>query len=233
MQIRPHQIEMNDVEKFKRRANNMDFKKRIFVSVYGNNQEDSQVDENITENKQKVRNTKKIKGKANEISTEDLTKKRRIVSATVTKPTQINEKEEAAMMESPIKTKKKRNKNDKSEAVELENPDEELNSIRKIKKKQIKVKINKLDMSDQSKGNSLIQENSAGKLKKNKRVLNNAKNKEISKSNQKNSTSISDDRLKAYGINPKKYHNKIKYSGQSRDKKFVKKEKNRKKNKNM
>lgn len=227
MQIRPHQIEMNDVEKFKRRANNMDFKKRIFVSVYGNNPEDSQVDENITENKQKVRNTKIIKDEANEISEGDLTKKRRVVSATVTKPTSINEKEEIIVTESPpIQTK--------NDAVELESPGEEINSIRKIKKKQNKVKIKKSDKSDQNNGTSLIKEiGSTGKLKKNKRITKNANKKETSKSNPKNSTTISDDRLKAYGINPKKYHNKIKYSSHSSDKKFVKIDKNRKKNKSM
>lgn len=35
MQNRPMNVEMNDVEKYNRKRNNVDLKKKIFLSVYG------------------------------------------------------------------------------------------------------------------------------------------------------------------------------------------------------
>lgn len=35
MQNRPKNVEINDVEKYNRRRNNVDLKKKIFASIYG------------------------------------------------------------------------------------------------------------------------------------------------------------------------------------------------------
>lgn len=40
MQNRPKNVEMNDVEKYSKRRNNMNLKKKIFQSIYGTKEED-------------------------------------------------------------------------------------------------------------------------------------------------------------------------------------------------
>lgn len=114
------------------------------------------------------------------------TKKNKKVNETITK------EEETVIEKSPIVLNKKNKKIEKIEKVSKE--------IKILPEMEELLKI------------------TANKKIKNKKSNNKNKNvngKFDKKSNQKTSSDISDNRLRAFGINPKKFHNKIKYGNQT------------------
>ncbi|KAG5679377.1 hypothetical protein PVAND_008946 [Polypedilum vanderplanki] len=185
MQNRPKNVELNDVEKYNRWRNNINIKKKILKSIYGESEENRDSENEIEEKKTietstaaKEEEEKNIESITNGKKKKKRSKKKKSTAVATTQEQQ----------HSPVKSQKT---SLKSNTVVAEN-----NHNTKI----TNGKKRKLDSSHNS---SL---DTPQKFKKKK--FDNEK-----KRNQNKSNGFNDSRLQAFGINPKKFHNKIKYGG--------------------
>ncbi|CAO1319183.1 unnamed protein product [Diamesa hyperborea] len=243
MQNRPMNVEMNDVEKYNRKRNNVDLKKKIFLSVYGpqaDDEDQSDGEQNVVEKaletmkKPKVTQVKvkvetvvkeeepvKELTKAQRKKLKKQNKKKNYVMA----PEVVEVKEEPKKEVKPQKSPKKVVVKEEVEVVEI--------PVKKVKKvKVLKVQEDTVTSEETVKEAEPVEvkEKRANKRKReevtpqvstnnsNKKAkTNNGNSKNVKKDfKKKPAQDISDERLKAFGINPKKYFNKLKFGGQNK-----------------
>ncbi|XP_058833204.1 protein KRI1 homolog [Topomyia yanbarensis] len=221
VQIRPKYAELNEANVYKRKGQNEELKKKILPSLYAQ-QDDSEPEEDneITEKKQnkvtvfddgepvcdetlvaQAENKKKRKKK----------KKQSVADVASAEPTS-NKKESSTVndkqqhyLEKKSKKKPKQHDANEGDAVDDDhtgtNPSEVIRTDKKPK-----------DLSKRKRPDDDKEEVLAPAFKKQKRF-----GKEQHKNDRKTKTSnVSESRLRAFGINPKKFHNKLKYGGKEK-----------------
>lgn len=246
MQNRPKNVELNDVEKYNRMRNNLELKKKIFKSIYGEqieNESGSDVDD-----EKKESDIKKNEQSEKAQSTKTKKKKKKKKTSTVTSGALENANESESSLKSPNtsndsqkapiaksspqkvhkntpqstqtlessinkKAKKRKLENDSNEKlakkIKAENKVPETNGEIFKDKKLKKPKANK------------IQSSPAQSIKL-QSGMNIVQFRQRGFKNKLDGNTIGDNRLKAFGINPKKFYGKQKYgkSGQQSNKKF-------------
>ncbi|XP_076656036.1 protein KRI1 homolog [Halictus rubicundus] len=239
LQYKPDHAELNDVRMYQQKASNEALKRKILTSLYKNPEDeeeegitqngtnDATVTEDGKETKKKRRRKKKKQEAQNILSSnetnegtsnktdeinKDITNVSEMVSKKSKKKNRENQKRERAEeqlepSEEPSKKKKKQHNADKSISKSVtENESREENESNKSLK-------SKNTVAGRSNG-----EVSSKKLKKLK-LKEKLKNKKFDKKKGKGSkpketndiVSLNPERLKTYGINPKKFKNKLKY----------------------
>uniref|UniRef100_U5ET90 Protein KRI1 homolog n=1 Tax=Corethrella appendiculata TaxID=1370023 RepID=U5ET90_9DIPT len=188
VQIRPKHVELNDVKRYQMRAKNENLKRKILPSLYVQ-EEEAEENDDANENEKKVSNETQVK-----------------IEKT-TKQSKENDTEG--------KKKKKKNKNKQNVEEKLETSTEKSKKHKFVEKTQNpeqksftknNSKKRKFEHDDKSNDNK-----NTKKFKFDKK--NQWKNNNINTSSDKNNDEMSDNRLKAFGINPKKFRNKQKYAG--------------------
>lgn len=205
MQNRPRNVELNDVEKYQRMKNNLELKKKIFKSMFGEQEEAAEESQSGSdEKKSEVAPTAPKKKKKKSKKKKNPTVEEPEASEIVEKSKKIVEKPKK-IVEKPKKRKIEEDAPTPSSPKKLKTDDTELPQTEPSKK------------SKKVKNDEKPSEN----LHKFVKPLNNHQNGKKAKFEKKkwkpNSPpkTIGDNRLKAFGINPKKYYGKIKYGQQN------------------
>jgi protein KRI1 len=197
IQHRPDHVEKYDQIAFAKKANNVELKKKILPSLF----EDEKTDQNeeVKQSGSKKKKTKKVRcvkgGKGNGASENDHVGSNEIKKDDVSETQDLNE---SNVMKTNDKTTENRNEN------EAKTGGDSSNVSRKNKKKKKKVQNN-----DKTSGVDVTR----GKKRKRANSSSNGDGVAIKKifKDKKQNVGISDARLSAYGINPKKFKNKLKY----------------------
>ncbi|CAG9838163.1 unnamed protein product [Diabrotica balteata] len=221
VQIRSDEVERYEQIAYQKKGQNINLKKKIIPSLFVNTPEDNarssiqNVDNNDNNAIKQPEKESETLSKSNKNTAEKKKTKKRKLSAT--EPTEENKTSENGTESS---------KNDTSaESKEVQKESENNSNKKKKKKKKKKNSIvdNHTDTSsDKALNSNLPNEKGAIEINGNKSFNKNkrkhADGQEFGKrkkpkfsKEQNKSLSISDARLSAYGINPKKFKNKIKY----------------------
>lgn len=223
LQYKPDHAELNDVRMYQQKASNEALKRKILTSLYRNPEDEEENEEGKTQNDatiaedgketKKKRRRRKKKQEAQNIPSSNETNE-----GTSNKTDEINKDVTNVSETTPKKSKKKNKGNQKRQMVEepLEQSEEPLK--KKKKKKQYTAEENESNKSVKSKDTVVAQSNGEVSSKKLK-PLEKSKNKKFNKKKGKDSkpkvtddiVSLNPERLKTYGINPKKFKNKLKY----------------------
>uniref|UniRef100_A0A8D8I1T6 Protein KRI1 homolog n=1 Tax=Culex pipiens TaxID=7175 RepID=A0A8D8I1T6_CULPI len=213
VQIRPKYTELGEIEVYKRKAQNESLKKKILPSLY-KDQDDSEEDEEVKQNKvTKFVEDEKPAETDETNQAKDKKKKKKKKKAVDDKP---KDEDEQVVEEEPVDKK----------AVSSENDEEEKQDppAKKSKKKN-KSKFN--DQLEVDGGAPMEAADHAAeggqkrKLQSGDDSLSQPKKKKRFDKHNKHRTpegpaaNVSDSRLRAFGINPRKFHNKIKYGGKN------------------
>ncbi|XP_017880792.1 protein KRI1 homolog [Ceratina calcarata] len=209
LQYKTEHAELNDVQMYKQKAKNEAAKKKILRSLYAEPEEGEEDKEEVTteENtgaKKKRRRKKKKTGESHEDSSSTVVNRE---GSTDNKNHNKSQKESSEKRkqtenhtEQPKKKKQKTvdQKESKNETHENETHEKNKDTDTSIEQKSLLTNETNIKHSKKT------------KLKKNK--LNKTKYKEF-RSNESNNdiSSLNPERLKTYGINPKKLKNKLKY----------------------
>lgn len=222
LQYKPEHAELNDVQMYKQKARNEALKKKVLRSLYINpeDEEETVPDQNTesTESKKRRRKKKKKQETENNVSTIETvnneevneTKKKVKRTADITQnkvaenPKIEKRKQSEEQSEQPSKKKRKINNIEKSTSSPIKNKshkgenDSEIidSTIKNSNKQKIKEKI----------------------TKKKKKMVDKTKKKGTKGNENINGDiiSLNPERLKMYGINPKKLKNKLKYGKQQK-----------------
>jgi len=243
MQNRPKNVEMNDVEKYNRWRNNLSLKKKIFKSMFGeasdseeNEGSDSESKEvpskpdeptEIPAKKKKKKNKKKKKSQNDDAQVNS-------VNVSLQKPVNSTQEEkqnaprvnnQKIKKKEPIKPQGQQKTENKASPTIQQNSKPQNSKIKKSKNENSKIVTEPTSSTEIPKIMTILpsrnhQNNKKRKLEDNQEQKNNFKkrkfdNKKNWKQNNSSSNGIADERLKAFGINPKKFHNKAKYGGQN------------------
>ncbi|XP_077290236.1 protein KRI1 homolog [Arctopsyche grandis] len=238
LQYRPDHMQHNDQKVYSRKANDMKLKMKYLQSVYKPNNTDDDInqednDNTVSKSKKKKRKKKNkepsvVNDNANVESSEPAaSKKRKLDHVDKDKDDQHKETVESANSAvedttAPAKKKRKRNKKknvDTNGSFQIsDNIPKSSNNTDNPSTKNQKSDDHK-NKSKKNKNKNNFDNNQNGKSKdKNKLGLSknshkiHKKNKESSNKNDDNLASkLSDERLKAYGLNPKKYRSFMKF----------------------
>lgn len=236
MQNRPKNVELNDVEKYNRKRNNIELKKKIFKSMFGetsdaesdaeNHSNHAKETEQPVEAKQETNAIKKKKKKKNKKKTGkgtagNLDESKGVATDNSKQNNTSNNKQQKTGGEEPeILNKKAENQSVSTDSNSL--PTTNGNPQKPHKKKK-----NKKPPAEVAETSPKVPQNNKPNPKKRKldtstsgdnQHKNNFKKRKFdNKQNwkQQNAPEIGDSRLKAFGINPKKFKNKIKYGGKN------------------
>ncbi|XP_076287714.1 protein KRI1 homolog [Lasioglossum baleicum] len=224
LQYKPDHAELNDVRMYQQKASNEGLKRKILTSLYrnpedeeeeGKTQNDTTVAEDGKETKKKRRRRKKKQETQNILSSNETNER------TSNKTDEISKDITNVSETTPKKSMTKSKGNKKRERAE--EPLEQSERPSSKKKKQYSAEENESNKSVKSKNTVAAQSNgevSSKKLKKKKlKPLEKSKDKKFNKKKGKDSVpkeiddivSLNPERLKTYGINPKKFKNKLKY----------------------
>ncbi|XP_055913201.1 protein KRI1 homolog [Eupeodes corollae] len=234
VQIRPDNVEKKEQKLYKMKANNEALKRKIFKSLYG----DGSDDEDGEENNQPSPSQFPVKRKASETvtssdskiskSNEETEENKNNADSSVDKTLEESKTEtkaEAGTSSNPDgekqkKKKKKKKKNTAQNVPQVGEQQKKTSQKQEPKKEDVKSKTssknpfnNNKDQRKHANGKSNATQSSnksSNKNKFNKSNANQQKNGDNGTSSQ-----ITDDRLKAYGINPKKFHKKQKFFNKS------------------
>ncbi|XP_053685057.1 protein KRI1 homolog [Sabethes cyaneus] len=204
VQIRPKYAELNECEVYKRKAQNEELKKKILPSLYKSQEESNpEEDDEILQTKA----SKKINVSKQEGDQVDKTigdqhleksdekkkfKKKRKEKHSPTHPS--NEHGEVDAIQYGKKSQKRNTKNAEQQTVEADSSDKSNHHVQEQSKKSKKRKLTNLEpVASGSK-----------KHRKMLPLLDSVPN-------------VSESRLRAFGINPKKFHNKLKYGGKGKE----------------
>ncbi|CRK96024.1 CLUMA_CG009464, isoform A [Clunio marinus] len=200
MQNRPKNVEINDVEKYNRRRNNLQLKKKIFASIYGQPESDKSEDSDD--------DSKVLKAENETEATQTLDDSK-----------EVNE----SKVDEGNKKKKKNKRKKKGSNQDVKPPTKQsVNTKVSVKANGFK---NKVDAQPKSSGISSTSTSNKRKMtdeiesatkapqRFKKQKLHNQTGKQKSTNNKQASefNELSENRLKAFGINPKKFKNKLKY----------------------
>ncbi|CAK9806704.1 Protein KRI1 homolog [Anthophora plagiata] len=200
LQHKSEHAELNDVQMFKRRAQNEALKKKIFRSLYTDPEEEEEDHTTLTDGKEKNERCKKVKGTVEATTQEELK--------------DSSKAEEKTSEEQSEQTKKK-----KPQLSNLEKSAESVIENGPQKKNKTTDEIIS-EFSSKRKINNASHDESDFKVSKKAKLKEQMKKKKYNKKKGKvfKSKDINDDiaslnpeRLKMYGINAKKLKNKLKY----------------------
>ncbi|XP_070510074.1 protein KRI1 homolog [Chironomus tepperi] len=263
MQNRPKNVEMNDVEKYNRWRNNIALKKKIFKSMFGEASESEDDEGSESESKEvpakseekteaetpakKKKKKNKKKKKSPNVDTQAST------SISNTQKPVNSKQEDAPRVDNQSNKKKETESQQKTEnkvtPTKQQNVKPQNSKVEKSKTENSKeptVATEPTSTTDIPKIMTILpsrnhQNSNKRKLEGSQQQKNNFKkrkfdNKQNWKQNGSTTNGIADERLKAFGINPKKFHNKAKYGGQNQKnqnqtQKSPKQQQNRKKEK--
>ncbi|XP_059612995.1 protein KRI1 homolog [Phlebotomus argentipes] len=207
VQIRPKHVEMNEVKQYERRRENWHIKKNILKSVYGEESENEEEDKNtpIT--------VIKLTGSGKKVESEG-------------KPRENPKESKEEAEKSVEKKKKKKPKNVKMEVVEKKTKKKQQKKIDAKPQENAKPRITKRKAEE----NQKEPQNPHKKFKFSEKKK--AKSQVIDYETAQGKFSINENRLMAFGINPKKFRSKVKYGsaeqGNSKAQQSKSKKKNRK-----
>ncbi|XP_034171183.1 protein KRI1 homolog [Osmia lignaria lignaria] len=225
LQHKPDHAELNDVRMYKEKARNEALKKKVLRSLYTNPEDEEETDkkeiidnQNIAESTETKKRRRKKKKKKEEVQNnssitetvsvndKESSESKKKVKVNANQKTSKESKESSKtekrkqpeeQSEQPSKKKRKINNSKKSTPIVEDKPQKEQgqepdeSNVKHPKKEKMKKKM--------------IKKKTLGKIKK-KGAKNNNINGDI--------TSLNPERLKMYGINPKKLKNKLKYGKQ-------------------
>lgn len=235
LQYKPEHAELNDIKMYEQKAKNEELKRKIFTSLYKESEDEEEGDKreitkttstsNGSTEGRKKRRRKKTKtqnilddSSATEInhetfkdnkqlneSSKKIKSKDNVAQKESKKPEKRKQEEELEQLKKKIK-----NNNLESSTNSIENkPCEEKEATNKSIKESSKKKVNGQSRNElnikHSKREKFNEKNTKKKFDKKKK--NDLKNKEINS----DIASLDPERLKVYGINPKKLKNKLKY----------------------
>ncbi|XP_063703318.1 protein KRI1 homolog [Culicoides brevitarsis] len=235
MQNLPKHVEMNEYYKYKKRAQNEALKRKIFKSIYGA-AEDEQLDENIQ------KEVKEPSPEPGEKPVESKKRKKRKKQASNVDPKVSNEApkqpETAPEHEKPSEESKVPSENPKKRKLEPET-DQKTPETKKNKKKKQKTESTS-PVAPKNNPPKVVKDEKKTKKspgKATKKFSKDQKQKKPQFKLVKSSEPLSDlseNRLRAFGINPKRFYNKLKYGPNSQNNKNnAKKAENGKKPKNF
>lgn len=214
IQHRPDHVEKYDQIAYEKKANNIALKKKILPSLFVNEKadEDNATAENI--HNKKKRKTKKVrckKGIEENGNAEDI----------VNSKTQNEESEETSSSNISLNRKKKQKTKRKIQETQTVETETNMEESEKNENGSPKSNVNTTPMKKKTKKKKKLVQNNNESVIKNpkKRKFPDDKNSNVAMKKSKinfksksNSLGISDARLSAYGINPKKFKNKLKYA---------------------
>ncbi|XP_043788201.1 protein KRI1 homolog [Apis laboriosa] len=236
LQHKPDYVELNDVRMFKQKAKNETLKRKILSSLYKEPEDEKEENKKQvvnTTNTINMETKKKLREKQKNIQGID-TSIAKINHETLTdnKNHDINKKKiinniDETQKESKknLKSKEKKNQQEQLEQsqqkkLKINNLKESINSTKNEMQKEItdkfinKKSTSKRKVNDQNHNESNVKHFKKAKLKEkimkkkfNEKKKKNLKNKEINS----DIASLNPERLRMYGINPKKLRNKLKY----------------------
>ncbi|KAK0171750.1 hypothetical protein PV328_005159 [Microctonus aethiopoides] len=216
LEHKPEQVELNEVRIYKQKAANEEFKKKVLQSLYKpqnetNNEEDNSItavtqtnDEQssvVEDGSKKKRKRKKKKS--------NVTNSQEAVAET----SSTDKIPEQSVSESSTKQVNKKEKNLKRPAETIEQTQNHNDSV---KTPEMKIKRQKTDKSTDGKSHKTKNINGENEKIISKKLQRKAKFQQRQKNNKIQTTdnpiaSLSDERLKAYNLNPRKFKNKLKY----------------------
>lgn len=229
VQIRPKYTELGEIEVYKRKAQNESLKKKILPSLF-NEHDESEEDEEIKQNKVTKFEEQDKPDEASETKQEkDKKKKKKKKKTEQDKPTEVVEEE--VVDDEPL-DKKVKKKKAKQAVGEIEQPasaefveEEELAVTAKKSKKKNKLKTGEQQEVVEDAVPEAEDQTEAGQKRKFKHPETSpsqpkSKKKRFDKQHKNRApegaaANVSDSRLRAFGINPRKFHNKLKYGGKN------------------
>ncbi|XP_034945518.1 protein KRI1 homolog [Chelonus insularis] len=230
LEHKPENVEFREIQIYKQKAKNEAYKKKILSSLYKNNDDEDQNDDqnqqetNETVNKKKRKKNKK-KVDEQDIKMEDSSQPEIKVENTSEDVVVNNKNDRKRKIEDANEngeSKEKVPKEDEAETplIDVTKIQPIVNIPKELKKDKQKIKNENVQAKN---GKSNSPPSKKSKMAKNKNEKVSAKNKQKhKKSNSTNIaqkqedliTSMSNKRLEAYGLNPKKFKNKLKYGKQ-------------------
>lgn len=200
VQHRPEHVEKYDVIAYDRKSKNENLKRKIFHSFYSEDPSEQQTENEEAKSKQKRKHKKQINSRRSDgIESHDgLNKRKAVVDYTI----QSNKTDETESVKGQLSFSK----------TSDQSSDAEIAKKKKIKKKRTKSE----ERIKFSSSTSVVSESVA--VMSQKHNVNKVSGKKFWKAsrqrdvfNNEEDQGISDARLRAYGMNPKKFKNKLKY----------------------
>ncbi|CAH0551416.1 unnamed protein product [Brassicogethes aeneus] len=245
VQIRPDHIEKYDQIAFSKKAQNVGLKKKLLPSLFDEDKEapsTSNASEETSENDK--RKPSKINGpleeKIDDVGSSKIPAEKDVVGKKKGKEKQTNEditsgstKSEEINEDKQVSGKKNKRKikevvlhedteikENKIEQISKEKPGKTISSPnkknKKKKKKQKKPTENSTEVSTTTENDGKSTKNMNANKRKRNNTENGKQNKKFKKNNKnEKDIGISDARLQAYGIKPKKFKNKLKYGNKN------------------
>ncbi|XP_078036651.1 protein KRI1 homolog [Augochlora pura] len=240
LQHKPEHAEVNDVQMYKKKASNEALKRKILTSLYKNPEEAEEEDETqnaadttvaVDEENKAKKKRRRGKKKQNTQSTTEPDKE------TLNKP-EVAKQKNINSSDNTAKDSKKKNKESGKRVLVEEQPGQQQSAepSKKKKRKNMSEKSNTnvsteneshkaKEVNKPSKGKSTTGSQSKSEAgsnlpKKKMKLMEKLKNKKLNKKKGKDAkpketnndiASLNPERLKTYGINPKKLKNKLKY----------------------
>lgn len=218
VQIRPKYSELSEIELYKRKAQNEELKKKILPSLYA--PQDDKSDEEDEIKQMKVNTITKLDDEdtvenAETVPAEDKKKKKKkkkkpTVEESSTKEDKSAEVTEvtAEIVKTSADSKKSKKKRKNSEHVEQPEDNKAIEKQETHAEEHKKSKKRKREAAEQG----TAEESKPHSKNKQQKFNKEHKHNSHFESNQA-PTNVTDSRLRAFGINPRKFHNKLKYGG--------------------
>ncbi|KAK0180309.1 hypothetical protein PV327_005968 [Microctonus hyperodae] len=219
LEHKPEELELNEVRVYKQKAANEAFKKKVLQSLYKpqdetNNKEDNSItavaqtngeQSSVVEDESKKKRKRKKK-KSNVTNSEEA----------VAETSLTDKQSEQPVGETSTKQTNKKKKNLKRPAE----TNEKTQDNDSAKNSETKIKRQKIDKSTDGKSNKTKNINGENEKIMSKKLQRKAKFQQRQKNNKIQTendpiASLSDERLKAYNINPRKFKNKLKYGNKN------------------
>ncbi|XP_043507172.1 protein KRI1 homolog [Frieseomelitta varia] len=233
LQYKPEYAELNDIKMYKQKAKNETLKRKIFTSLYKESEDEEEGDkkeitsttnENVEGKKKRRRKKTKTQNTLDDSSTTEINHEtskdnkqlngssKEIESKDSVAQKESKEPEKKRKQEEQLEQPKKKIKNNtlESSTNSIENkPCEEKEATDKSIKESSKKEVDGQSRNELNIKHSKTEKFNEKKTKKkfDKKKKNHLKNKEINS----NIASLNPERLKVYGINPKKLKNKLIY----------------------
>ncbi|XP_055623960.1 protein KRI1 homolog [Toxorhynchites rutilus septentrionalis] len=229
VQIRPKYVELGEIESYKRKAHNETLKRKILPSLFIRQEDsDEDEDEDIKEQKQKQNTVTKfeeeVKPETSEVQVEKKKKKKKkkhvageAISEEVASTSMQDETNSGAVhgsakdcIEQKIHKSEKKRKKAKHQQESAETPMSENKTHSEVSQPSKKRK--RLDVESTQFGDANTSQANPKRKKFDQQNKKHRKNKQ----NGEPFSNVTDDRLRAFGINPRKFHNKLKYGNKDK-----------------
>lgn len=200
IQIRPDHVEKYDQIAFEKKGRNINLKKRVLPSLFVGEEEEKEKDVEIKGKKKKVKKVRCSKGRNVEVK-EEVESENKIEKESINGDASESKNEKKRKKKTDIVVKGELENNNKIGEESTNNDVSESKIKKKRKKKKQKVDVQTNVETNKDKKRKLTENDSVVPNKKARRGF----------KDKKQDVGITDARLSAYGINPKKFKNKMKY----------------------